>query len=625
MCGGRDWDRLIWREIVLPWLRQRFNLPPDVERAAQYRRLRQLSLFACEQAKIELSSRTDAYIQMDEARIAQRDLDGEEIYLDVPITRDHLMDLIENLLALTVDVSRETIQKAGVHPEDIHKIVFIGGPTVFPPLQEYVMTGLGIENRGKSNPMTAVAEGASIFAESIDWSSELHERKELYHRAQEADFDISHESRVSTKTARIALVNRHDEDFSAEIVSEMDGWTSGRVSFHSRGIVSVPLRSGKENSFRLSLFDAQGHPVALSNDRLVVEQVLATITAIPSSHSIALKVLDRVGGKPVPLYLVKENEHLPRRGKVLLRAGRRLVAGSDQALVFTLWEGEIVDPIEDNRYIGTYRIQGTSFSSGIIAQGAEIVCEYEVNESGQLQLGVTVPSVRAVFANQNFYSRFEGQLSLSDPSNLLAAANELQVRIMELQSFTFSSDLESISQKVTAIKGMLQEDDSETVQQAANDLLDCQRDFARYRQGHLKEFRRAELRAYSFSSTHFRGDMSAEDAANLDALYDNVQRAIEHHENDYESALMQYRIACFRALQNSSDYIIYQFDIRVGSPENFEDQVRFGQLKAEGRSYIANGDINRLRSVIGKLDAIRKPEEKSDYENMFEDVNVLKG
>ncbi|MBQ7485871.1 MAG: Hsp70 family protein, partial [Clostridia bacterium] len=408
MCGGRDWDRLLWREIVYPWLRQHFHLPDDADRSQAYRRLRQLALFACEQGKVELSMRESSCIQMDERMIGQTDLDGREIYLDVEITRDQLTRLIDDLMLTTVQVTRETIRKAGIRQEDIRKIVFIGGPTVYPPLQEYVMGALGISEKGEANPMTAVAEGAAIYAESIDWSSQLHGRQGNVEQASESDYEIRYERRVSADKARVAIIHKGTERFQAEITSEMDGWVSGKTSFTGRGVLTVPLTVRGENHFRIHLYDREGRQVPISSDLLTIHHVLATVKAIPASQTIALKVLDRVGGRAVPVYLIRENEQLPKRGTVTLHAGQRLVAGSNASLVFTLWEGDIVDPIEDNRYIGTYRIPGVSFSSGVIAVGADILCEYEINEAGHLRLGVTVPSVGAVFASQNFYSSKEG-------------------------------------------------------------------------------------------------------------------------------------------------------------------------------------------------------------------------
>ena len=626
MCGGRDWDRMILRQAVIPWLQEHFHLPKDLDQNREYRRLRQLALFAGEQAKIELSLQEEAYIQMDESRIAQKDLDGNEIYLDIRITQAQLTALIEDFLLTTVDVTRETIRMAGVQSAAVRKIVFIGGPTMYPPLQHFVMDALHIREKGSANPMTAVAEGASIFAESIDWSSPEHRRLEAYRNLTEKDFEIHYEQRVSENTARIGILRKDGEAFSAEITSEEDGWSSGKAGFTGRGILSVPLRNMGENRFRVSLFDAEGRNVPLSGGRIAIRQVLASVNAIPSSHAIALKVLDRIGGHPVPVYLVQENEKLPRRGTVTLRAGRRLVAGSSEALVFTLWEGEIRDPVDDNRYIGTYRITGDSFSSGVIAQGAEILCEYEMSESGNLVLGVAVPSVGAVFANRNFYSRKEGQLDLADPSDLLQSANLLTNRILQLQAHITGGELGSLFARLGEIRRELQSEDPETVQQAADDLLDCQRKLARFRQDHLHDVQLIDLRGLSGIVDKYRSELNAGDLELLDRLYDEARRSIEHGDGQYEEILAQYRNLSFRALENSGTFLQEQFQIRVSRPDRYTDAAKFSQLKAEGQTCIENGEFGRLRMVIAKLNAIEKPEaRKLETENMFETVNVVRG
>ncbi len=626
MCGGRDWDRMLMRKMVIPWLHEHFHLPEDVDTNKEYRRLRQLALYACEQAKIELSLKKEAYIQMEESRIAQKDLDGDEIYLDIRMTQDQLTALIRDLLHTTVDVTRETIRMAGIRPEAVRKIVFIGGPTMYPPLQHFVMDALHIREKGSANPMTAVAEGAGIFAESIDWSSPTHRRQDSYHRLTEKDFEIRYEQRVSGNTARIGIARKDGEAFSAEVVSETDGWNSGRVSFAERGVINAPLFHAGENSFRLRLFDAQGQEVRLSEGKLVIRKVLASVNAIPSSHAIALKVLDRIGGRPVPVYLIQENEQLPKRGSVALRAGKRLVAGSADSLVFTLWEGEIRDPVDDNRYIGTYRIAGDSFSSGVIAQGAEILCEYEMNESGNLQLGVTVPSVGAVFAHQNFYSRKEGQLNLEDPSGMLKSANLMTNRILQLQAQATSSELIALFSRLGTIRQDLQSEDPETVQQAADDLLDCQRKLARYRQEHIHDFQLMELRSFARVIDQYRSEMNTFDLENLDSLYDAARRSIEHGDDQYETILAKYRSVSWRALENCDSFLQEQFEFRVSNPENYTDAAKFNQLKAEGQMYIENKNYMKLRTVISKLLTIRKPEARTlETENMFEQVNVIQG
>ena len=45
---------------------------------------------------------------------------------------------------------------------------FVGGPTNYKPIRDKVCQELGVEGSTEVNPMTAVAEGASLFAESIE-------------------------------------------------------------------------------------------------------------------------------------------------------------------------------------------------------------------------------------------------------------------------------------------------------------------------------------------------------------------------------------------------------------------------------------------------------------------------
>ncbi len=81
MCGGRDWDRKILDNIVVPYLRKNFNLPENFLVNDNYKKLRHIALFAIEQAKIELSLKTsseNAIIQADD--LSCKDLDGQEIY-----------------------------------------------------------------------------------------------------------------------------------------------------------------------------------------------------------------------------------------------------------------------------------------------------------------------------------------------------------------------------------------------------------------------------------------------------------------------------------------------------------------------------------------------------------------
>lgn len=154
-----------------------FDLADDLSVNPQYRTLIRVATLAAEQAKIELSQKDESAINAPDTEIGVRDQAGEEIYLDIPITRKRYDELIASKIDESIQATRETLEKAGLTANDIEKVVFVGGPTHYRPLRDRVAQELAISASTEVNPMTAVAEGAAVFAESIDWKSQSRGRK----------------------------------------------------------------------------------------------------------------------------------------------------------------------------------------------------------------------------------------------------------------------------------------------------------------------------------------------------------------------------------------------------------------------------------------------------------------
>src|SRR5881398_1420382 len=66
MCGGTDFDRLIFDNVVRPWLFDNFDLPADFTANPKYRSLIRMATWASEKAKIELSAKDEAIISLSE-------------------------------------------------------------------------------------------------------------------------------------------------------------------------------------------------------------------------------------------------------------------------------------------------------------------------------------------------------------------------------------------------------------------------------------------------------------------------------------------------------------------------------------------------------------------------------
>lgn len=627
MCGGRDFDRALVDNIVLPWLHDKFDLPEDNLRAnPDFMSFMRFAERATERAKIELSSRKDAQIILLPGEgPTTHDLEGNEIYLDIPLQRDQYERLIEKRIIDTVNAARETIKKARLSPDDLKEIVFVGGPTHYKPLRDKVSFEIEVPGSTDVNPintidpMTAVAEGASLFAESIDWSSQNRSRKST--RSSVASKDIqgisfNYYSRTSDAKAKIVaqITGEVPQGSEFQIDSVDTGWTSGRLPLKHGTIVDLNLDEDGENTFKVFAFDSEGRSIALEHDKIVITRTAATIDAIPASHSIAVEVLDKLGGRPVLAYLIRSGDSLPHKHKMVFKAAESLKAGAPGALNFKLWEGEVEYPIKDNRPIGVMKISGSDMADGVIHAGADLEFEYEMGDSGAIYVSVSVPSIRATF-EKNFYSRQEGQLDYSEDAGMIREEGEKTMhRVDEIGEVVSDLKLEQAREKLRAsIELDPEEGDIEKKQEAMENVYEARKLLAQVRKEHLKEIRQLDLDSnVSYFDENFREDARTSEEETIDNLVKTAQRSIDNNDNDFEDHLdmLWGKICDIRWRQDW--YIIARFKNEVDSPHMYYDKSRFNELKRIGTQAIRSDDIDKLRNIIGQLWVIRISEPSDD-------------
>ena len=627
MCGGRDLDRLIFRRIAKPWIEEHFHLPEDWLQDPSWKALSRLAMYACEQAKIELSSVPKTEIRMDEMRLNLQDLDGEEIYLDIPLSQEDLDRLLEETVQETVDVTRQTLKKVGLTEKEVGELIFIGGPTKYAPLRQRVLDELGIPAGVMVDQMTAVAAGASIYAESVDWDDSQHHRKQTREELPALrDITIRYEKRTPGDTAKIAFVAKGAVSLTLEITCEQTGWSSGRICMTKSTLVPVPLSISGENDFRIQIWDTAGHQIELKQSRISITKTMAVIGTIPASSPVAMKVLDRVGGKAVPLYLVNENDPLPKKGQLTLAAGQTLHSGSEDALVFTLWEGGIKDPIEDNRYIGTYRISGKSLPDGTVNAGAEIICDYEMSDSGALRLGVTIPSIGASLHEVNFYSRQEGQTVLDDRPRLLSQISSLEQRIALFRGRLPDLDeLTVLSQRVADTRDTAEHtDDPEGLLKANNDLLENLRALSRIRHAHRREIRLLDLDMVTSKFEKFQSHATESERASFHLCREAALRTVDRDNGAFEANMEELQIRANSLLWRDDEVVRNNVVNRLSHPNRFTDRAKFDRLRAAALTALARNNNGELHRILSELLDIEKPDAVDGAEKMMEQVNVVR-
>lgn len=630
MCGGTEFDRMILDSVVKPWLFDNFDLPDDLTVNEKYKPLLRIATWAAERAKIELSACDETVIALSENEIGAKDETGAQIYLDIPFARAKLDELIAEKITDSIHAARETIEKAKLSHDDIERIVFVGGPTNYKPLRDKVAFELGIVASTEVNPMTAVAEGAAVFAESIDWNSHSRGRKSSRgSMSAGGNLDISfvYTARTPTPKAKIMVKLGGAAITGVEFkIDSLDtGWDSGRVALKDAATIDVTLTKMGENTFKVWIFDAKGGPVKIENNKIVITRTAATIDGIPATSSIGIEVNEK--GRSELEYLIREGDPLPKKGALKFKAKTSLRAGSaGEPLRFKIWEGEVQEPVTQNRFVGEFLIKGSDFDEGVISQGAEMLCEYEVRDSGQLVLEVSVPSVSGTFRGGNFYSRQPGTANYADSAKrVLNDADIVRDKVEGILSKVDDEKLGRALEKLDQASSLQHdESDPETTKQADDNVHEAKKLLAQVRKAHSKKIRQLDLdRCQEYFEQHIREYAKPTEATKFDNLVRTAQRAIEKSSGEFELYVDELRGMNFMILWRQDWFVVARFKRIAEDAYLFTDKQQHAELVKVGAAAIQADDMDKLRQVVAHLDSQRVGSGSDD--DMLSTSNITRG
>jgi molecular chaperone DnaK len=615
LCGGRDFDRLMYDKLVSPWMHAHFKLPNDSASNQRYSRVRKLAEWAAEKAKIELSFSASSLISLSEDEVRVNDEAGHPIYLDVEIERQQFEDLIREHIDETVRATLESLKRCGLKSGDVERIVFVGGPTQFKPLRDYVCAQIGVPADQKVDPMTAVAEGAAIFAESIDWSTAKLSPKSSNGMVEiPSELGLSFEFAARTLDDKAGIVVKcedlHLKGEHFQIENLDSGWSSGRMELRNGATCDVQLPQMGANTFRASMFTESGIPVTAAEKRLVITRIAAAIEAIPASHSIGVEVRQSLHGNATRLFfLVRKGDTLPRKGREVFKAAERLAAGASGALIFKLYEGEIENPVTDNRPVGSLKIQGSDFGSGVIRPGDDLECEYEMAQSGRLSLRVSVPSIGSSFGGQDLYSRQEGQLDFARSQVAIQAEVETTFgKIQGIRLHVQDRDLDRACKLLDHAHFACEDPaaDPEVIKEASQKVQQARVIVSGVRANYLTVTRQAELDQIfeAFESLAREHARPAEETA-FGNKARTAERLIGNSSGEFDNVLDEMRDAVFGILWRQDDFVSATLKRFAEQPHLFPDQAAYAELMEAGNRAWEKEDYEELREVVGKLYSIK--------------------
>lgn len=153
--GGDDFDNCIAR-----WMMENFQQQEKLDLSQDKMALQRLRE-AAEKAKIELSSMGSTSINL--PFITADDIGPK--HLEMELTRSKFEELASNLIEATIEPMIQALKDADLKPQDIDKIILVGGSTRIPAVQNALVKFFNGKAPDRSiNPDEAVALGAAIQA-----------------------------------------------------------------------------------------------------------------------------------------------------------------------------------------------------------------------------------------------------------------------------------------------------------------------------------------------------------------------------------------------------------------------------------------------------------------------------
>ncbi len=150
--GGEDLD-----ERIMNWMAEQFLEDTGIDLRKDRLALQRLKEVA-ERAKCELSSSTETIINLP---FIAADATGPK-HFNKSLTRTEFEGLIVDLIDQTIEPCRRALEDAKLQPEDIDKVILVGGQTRSPIVERTVEKIFGKKPSAEINPDEVVAMGAAI-------------------------------------------------------------------------------------------------------------------------------------------------------------------------------------------------------------------------------------------------------------------------------------------------------------------------------------------------------------------------------------------------------------------------------------------------------------------------------
>ena len=594
--GGRDIDR-----VLVDWaarqLSQRRGLPIDIRDPA-WAALAALLYAEVEQAKIRLSTQEKTAVEID------LDANGRELVESLELSRAELDALCAPLIERALSICQRLLREHGVADGGLDRVVLVGGPAHMPVIKERVRAELAPLAAENLDPMTLVAQGAALYAATIDFGTEQARADAAPKNGSK--FWLQYPTVCSELNPTIIgrVVEAVGGTPARVVLRRQEDHLETTADFNEEGafIASVPLKPGRGAVFQLEYLDRDGRAMPGEPDKIAIVHGL-TLSDPPLSRSVGVALANGY----VKVF-VERGAALPVRRSFVQSTVDMLTPGSGGSLNIPIVQGER-NKARFCRKIGNLVIHANDLKRTLHA-GASVEITIEIDRGGNLQ-------AQALIVEQKKLIKGVADLAIpsADPAALHGLCAQLKRRLALLQQEAFRNRedglIRTLGAHQEAIIGIGNElaglrNDEDACQRLLRNLMELDSDIEM-----LESRGQIQALVEEGESKYFNADYvvsqygSEVERKMLDDCGKRFRAAAElGRASELERAIEQMEKINEAAYRKSPDFWADQFFYTAARVHEAKDIKRATKLVEQGRKSFEQGKREELRGITEALWAI---------------------
>ncbi|MCA3385471.1 MAG: Hsp70 family protein [Roseomonas sp.] len=617
--GGTDFDALIVEKIVVPELDKRGTfadlLGEMKSEKGKYNKLWHTLLILAEEAKVELSNKTAAEIEV----LDLEDDEGRAIDAIVTIARSEFEAVIKDAVDGTIEMMKKILTRNSLQPADLKFVLMVGGSTYIPFVRKRVEEVMGIRVNTSIDPTNAVTVGAAYFAGTKDKNASASSPQLIKSPIKiRATYNKASQEKEETFSARF------EGDLTGlqyRIVSDDGSFDSGLRPLTRRITEDLPLREGAFNLFYLKVIDASGNLLPIDLDIIQIAQGRYSVAGQMLPEDLCL-VKDNVTAKDTKLELLfSKNSVLPSTCKRTVEVGKTLIKESNDSIHIVVVEGPSNRHASTNKPIGSLTIAGTQISRDLI-RGTEIDLTFEISESRDITVSAFLNGTGQGFS-QVFSPKAREVSTRLLASEILMLEEKVRAELEEAEDAgdreavpRFSKVLSGVEEVMAAASALAEddvtdqkfqiEDRKRKLAQEIFELTSSKR-LDMVKADYMRE--RDELSALVRSSgndreRHLLAEIVAREPSFLSST--NPEKISQISE---ELSTIRWSI-----LMRSPEFLKSMFSHLVQRRASMNDQIQVSQLVESGRRAFEREDVDTLRQINARLWDLMPAQEQASEE-----------